>query len=375
MGLVAFLLFLQATDYSAEGLKALEAQKYEQAEQLFTKAAEADPKDYSAWFNLAFAQSQLNKDAEATAGYKKVLELKPGLYQAELNLGVLLLRQKRANEALAHLKAASDLKPNEQRPIRLMAEAEVEIGRGLAAGDRLGEGAPHFHRAVEIDPGFKNALLELASLYEARKQFAEAIEIYKQFPENVAAKERLGELLLESGKTDDAILQLEAALKTSPTSANRVALAAAYLRSKQTAKGAALLREAVEAEPANVELRMMYGRALRDQRILGPASQEFARAAQLKPDSKEAWSELAGALILLEQYQPALVALDKTRALGGETAAYYYFRAIVLDRLKDYKPALESYEKFLAMSKDKNPDEEFKARQRIRVIQKEMSKH
>ena len=118
----------------------------------------------------------------------------------------------------------------------------------------------------------------------------------------------------------------------------------------------------------------MYGRALRDQRIFGQAAQEFARAAQMKPDSKEAWNELAGVLILLEQYQPALTALDKAKALGGETAAYYYFRAIVLDRLKDYKPALESYQKFLSMSQDKNPDEEFKARQRIRIIQKELSK-
>jgi len=35
---------LQTADYSAEGWKALEAQKYEEAAGLFTKAAEADPK-------------------------------------------------------------------------------------------------------------------------------------------------------------------------------------------------------------------------------------------------------------------------------------------------------------------------------------------
>jgi hypothetical protein len=39
-----------------------------------------------------------------------------------------------------------------------------------------------------------------------------------------------------------------------------------------------------------------------------------------------------------------------------------------------YGPALESYEKFLAASEGKNPDEEFKARQRIRIIRKELAR-
>jgi hypothetical protein len=46
----------------------------------------------------------------------------------------------------------------------------------------------------------------------------------------------------------------------------------------------------------------------------------------------------------------------------------------VLDKIKDRKPALESYEKFLAISNGQNPDEEFKARQRVRILQREIRK-
>ena len=49
-------------------------------------------------------------------------------------------------------------------------------------------------------------------------------------------------------------------------------------------------------------------------------------------------------------------------------------RAIVLDKIKQYKPALESYQRFLEISQGQSPDEEFKARQRVRIIQKELSK-
>ena len=87
------LLFLCATDFTAEGMKALDERKYQDAADLFLKAVAADPGDYSANFNLALSYSLLGKAAEAIPVYKKVLDLKPGLYEAELNLGILLVGQ------------------------------------------------------------------------------------------------------------------------------------------------------------------------------------------------------------------------------------------------------------------------------------------
>jgi hypothetical protein len=62
------------------------------------------------------------------------------------------------------------------------------------------------------------------------------------------------------------------------------------------------------------------------------------------------------------------------RALGGETEGHHYLRAIVLDHLKDVKGALAAYQQFLAASQGKHPNEEFKARQRVRILQKELSR-
>jgi len=118
----------------------------------------------------------------------------------------------------------------------------------------------------------------------------------------------------------------------------------------------------------------MYARVLRQQRKFGPAAQEFLKVANAKPDSAEAWSDLAGVLILMENYPPAIAALDRVRALGAEKPAHFYFRAIVFDKNRVYDQALESYEKFLATSNGQNPDEEFKARQRVRILRKEVGK-
>ncbi len=397
----ALLLFAQNPDYSAEGMKALEEQRWEAAAQAFEKAAAADPKDYAARFHHALALGMLKRDAEAAADYRAVLELKPGLYEAQLNLGMILLRQKQAAAAVAPLEAAAEQKPGEFRPVFYAGEAlftagqfekaeacyakAVEIdpksaaahlglGRTRARLGRLDDAAPSLRTAARLDASYRDGLLELASLYEKAKRPEAALAIYREFPEIPAARERAGELLLETGKAADAIPQLEEAVAKSPTTANRFALAAAYMRSNQPAKAAPLLDQATAAEPGNYDLHITYGRALLSLHQFPGAAREFLRAAQIKPGAAEAWSELSTALILTENYPQALAALDRVRALGGEKPGHLYFRAITLDRTKQLKPALEAYRQFLAASQNQNPNEEFKARQRIRIIEKELAK-
>ena len=383
------------------GLKALDEKRYQDAADDLKQAVAADPKDYGAHFNLALAYSLLGRDAEAIPEYKTTLELKPGLYQAELNLGISLLREKRNTEAVPYLTSAVTQKPKEYRPNYYLADAllaagepekasqyfitaleadpksapaELGLGESLAKRNQLADAAPHFRKAAELNPDYRDRLLELATLYEGQKQGAEAIAIYQQFPENPGAQERLGELLLEAGKPADAIPHFEAAIEKSPTTANRAALAAAYLKNKEPGKALPVVEAILQTEPGNYDIRMLHGRILRDSRKFSPAAEEFYRATKLKPDSSEAWSELAGSLVLMENYPAALTALDRVAALHAEKPGHVYLRAIVLDKIKELKPALESYQRFLSLSNGQSPDEEFKARQRARIIERELSK-
>ena len=43
---------------------------------------------------------------------------------------------------------------------------------------------------------------------------------------------------------------------------------------------------------------------------------------------------------MADNYPQALAALDKVRALGAEAPGHYFLRAIMLDKMKDLKPAL-----------------------------------
>ena len=395
------LLFLQAPDYASEGLKALDSRNYAAAAEAFQKAIAADAGDYSAHFNLALAYSFLNRDTEGVAEYRKTLELKPELYEAELNLGILLLRQKDAAGALPLLTQAAGQRPKEFRPRYYLAEAQLQTGdlagaatsyrqaleldgksaaaelglaHALVRQQKLAGAAPHYRQAAALDGKYREWLLELADLYEKQKQPAEALAIYREFPENAAVQAHVGELMLENKQYADALPRLEEAFAKEPTEPNRVALAMAYLFANQLAKALPLMEQAVSAEPASFEIRMTYARALRDSRRFPAAAAQFAEAVKLKPNDAPAWRDLADMLYMAGDYEQALAGFEKARQLGEDTAGNCFLRAIILDKLRRLKPALEAYQQFLSMSQGKNPDQEFQARQRSRIIRLELAK-
>jgi Tfp pilus assembly protein PilF len=323
------------------------------------------------------------------------------LYEAQLNAGMLLLRQKKPAEALPLLESAAAQKTAEFRPRYYLADAQLAagnpgkaeenyraaleadgkspgaqlgLGRALAQQGKLAEAAPYFERAAGLDANYRDSLLELAALFEKSGQADKAIEIYRRFPGNPAVAERLGELLLESNQYSDAVPRLEEAYSKSPTEANRVALAEAYVFNQQPDKALPLFEKAVAAEPANYDLHLMYARALRDRKQYPPAARQFSEALKLKPDAGPIWNELGGTLYLAEDFQPALAAFDRAGQLGENTAGNWFMRAIILDKARQLKPALEAYRQFLSLSQDKNPDQEFQARQRARIIQRELDK-
>jgi tetratricopeptide (TPR) repeat protein len=194
------------------------------------------------------------------------------------------------------------------------------------------------------------------------------------FPDNPVALEHLGVLLTEQGQLPEAIQALEAVVEKMPTEARRVALAQAYLKNKQPDKAQAVIEPAVAAAPRDLDLRMFYGRLLRDQRKFPDAAAQFLAAAQIKPDFAPAWSELASVLMVAEQYPQALAAYDRLRALGAENTGEFFFRALAHDRLAQRPEAIENYKKFLAASQGKFPNQEFQARQRIRILENELKK-
>jgi|SRR5689334_451072 tetratricopeptide (TPR) repeat protein len=397
----AALLFLFQADYTSDGMKALEAGKYAEAAAAFTKAIAADPKDYFAHFNLAMAHTFLHQDAEAIAEYRKTLEIKPRLYEAELNGGIVLLRQKNPAEALPLLEDAAGQKPEQFRPRYYYAESQLQTGdyagaeenfrralaldaksadanlgiaQALVQQGKLDDAAPFFRQAAQAEPNYRGYLLQLGNLYEKANRPDAAIAIYREFPENPAAQARVGELLLAAKKFSDALPSLEEAYRKDPTPPNRMALAEAYVRTQQSEKALPLLEQSVAAAPGDYDLRMIYARTLRDRKQFAPAAKQFYEAAKLKPAESKPWTELGDMLYMSGDLPQALAAFEQAAKAGDTSAGNWFLRAIILDKLKQLKPAKAAYEQFLSLSQGQHPDQEFQARQRARILEREIAR-
>jgi tetratricopeptide (TPR) repeat protein len=399
MWVLYLALLAQSANVLEDGNKALDAKQYDRAIQLFTQAATADPKDYAAHFQLALTYSLLGRDHDAIPQYRTTLELQPGLYEAELNLGLSLMRTNDPAGALAHFRVAAEQRPKEFQPALSLAQALYSTGRfaeaeaayrtavaldsrsaaaesGLAMSlirqERADDAGPHVQQAFTLDRSYRAGFVALAELYESTGRTAEAITFFRMFPDDAVALDRLGALLAASGNLTEAIPALQAVVEKMPTDARRIALAQAYIQNKQLEKAQTVLLPAVQAAPGDFDLRMFYGQVLRDQRKFTEAAEQFSAATRIKPDAVMAWNELAGALVIADQYPEALAAFDHIRALGPESPGNLFFRALAHDHLQQRREAVENYNKFLAASQGKLPDQEFQARQRVRTLESDL---
>lgn len=354
----------KAEDPVAASLAHLDGGRAAEAIALLEPVVAGEPGNLPARFNLAIAYSMAGRDIDAISAFRKVLEQSPKLVAAQLNLGQLLVKTGRFEESIPLLEAAATEKQNDIRPVYLLARAWA--GRQLWK-----DAAPWFLKAVQLAPDDQSILLEAASCYEQAGMKQQAIDAYRKSTD-AGARERLGALLMDAGDEAGAVVAFEEVMRRSPSPASAFALATLYLRAKQPAKALPMAAYIVQKEPANADARLFLGRLLRDQRRFQEASDQFFAATKSKPGSVEAWNELAGMLMLLKNYSGAIAALDKSFELSGESPGYRWFRATALDSLHQAELALEDYRKFLAQSGGKFPDEEFKARQRVRILEREV---
>lgn len=95
------------------------------------------------------------------------------------------------------------------------------FGAELSKQGRLEEAVVELQSAIQADPGYATAHLNLAYAYDRLGRADEAIAAYQKAialdPKSAAAFNNLGVLFTNKGKYDDAVQNLEQGLKLDPT--------------------------------------------------------------------------------------------------------------------------------------------------------------
>ncbi len=181
---------------------------------------------------------------------------------------------------------------------------------------------------------------------------------------------QLGRVLAAQGKKDDAIVEIQAALKLTPNDSEAQRdLADLQSQSGSLADAEKTYRDLVKARPNDAEVHHSLGEILLKQHNFAEAEQEFMAAVKLKPDFGAAYGSLAIAADENKNYPLAIKALDVRDKLLPPTTVGIFMRATAYDHLHDFKQASVYYRLFLDAAKGQYPDQEWQARHRLIAIE------
>jgi Flp pilus assembly protein TadD len=390
----------------AQAEDAIQKNDFTGAETLLKKAIDKDPKNYQAWFDLGFVLNRLGRVEDSIHAYRQSVAAKPEVFETNLNLGLMLVRfnspeaerylraatglkptdhveegQARAWLALAHLlentkpedalaayRKASELTPKDPEP-HLSAGLLQERQKEFSAAEA------EYKQVLAVDPHSTEAAIGLTNLYMKSGRLGEAEPLLRRLaderPDDAGIHLQLGRVLAAQSKKDDAITEIQTALKLAPADSDaQREIADLYSSAGKNDLAENTYRALVTTQPKDPELHRGLGQALLRQKKFPEAQQEFLTALRLKRDSPDVYVDLAFAASENKNYELTIRALNGRTLLNAELPAICFFlRASAYDHLRDYKLAAVEYHHFLEVANGKYPDQEWQATHRLIAIE------
>ncbi len=175
-----------------------------------------------AWTHVALAEAYRQKEhrGKAEQHLREALRIAPGHQPARLNLSALYIEMNRFEEAIAEAErlVADPTFPAPWRALTNLGWAQFKLGR-------LAEARTTFQRALDRNPQYWPALLDLGILESDAGNRMRALELFRQVVEistvpsaRAEANYRIAEVFIALGNRERAIPHLSAAAEQLPES-------------------------------------------------------------------------------------------------------------------------------------------------------------
>ncbi len=209
---------------------------------------------------------------------------------------------------------------------------------------------------VEVVPRRQEDIALLARDYVTRALRADlsAAELRaKNEPASAPVRNALATRYLQAGRVDDAVAQLEAAIRLSPTDAEaRSNLGTALLQRGQVADAIRYLQDAVRLAPRDGRVQVNLANGLFAAGRLDDAVRIFRRALQLEPDNEDALFNLAMILGPRNQLDEATALLRRVLEVNPQHAEAHRNLAVALGLQGKLDEAIERDRSALRLAPD-----------------------
>jgi tetratricopeptide (TPR) repeat protein len=244
---------------------------------------------------------------QAIDAYKRAYALDPKSPVIGERLAEMYWKAQRVHEAVTEAQELLKRDPNDLQTRRLLGRIYLRSLGDLtssAQSEMAARAIEQYSEVYRLDPTDSESALWLARLYRLRNEHEKAEEVLrsllKQDPENEAAVQELTQLLLDEGKSADAVLLLESVTSRTPSPALLDLLGDAYTQAHDLAKAEGAYRRAVEQDPSELSHLKGLGQTLIAEEKFADALTVYQKLADLMPDDSDVtcvWRRFTGSSI------------------------------------------------------------------------------
>ena len=294
------------------------------------------------------ATSSAEYATKSIEAYKKAYALDPKSQVIGERLAEMYWKAQRIRDAVAEAQEILKRDPDNVQSRRLLGRIYLRSLGDVSATN----GQPEtVNRAIEqyreinrLDPSDTESALWLARLYRLKNDHDKAEQvlrgILKSDPENEPAIEQLTQLLMDEGKSAEAVTLLEGITAHSPSPVLLDLLGDAYTQTHGLAKAEQAYRKAVELDPSELSHQRGLGQTLLAEEKFSEALKVYQKLSDVMPDDSDVYLRIAQIYRELHQLDKAEENLVKARQYAPGSLEVMYNEAMLYQAQGRYEDAI-----------------------------------
>jgi tetratricopeptide (TPR) repeat protein len=267
---------------------------------------------------------KIDVSSDAIDSYKKALDLEPNSAVIMERLAEVDAESQRIRDAVQEAQAVLKIEPDNLAAHRLLARIYVRALGDMTDGDAqtadVAKAVDELQAILKLAPDDSESGLWLARLYRAQNKADDAEKVLRNIlqkvPDNGEALEQLSQLLIDEGRSQEAVTLLAQAADQFSSPDIYDLLGDAYSQSKQYDKAEDAYKKAVGMDPDDPGHRHGLADTLLTENKYAEALDQYKKLTQLEPGTYENYLRMSQLYRQLGQFNDAEASLMRAKQLN-----------------------------------------------------------
>ena len=294
------------------------------------------------------ATSNADYATKAIEAYKKAYALDPKSQVIGERLAEMYWKAQRIHDAVAEAQEILKRDPDNVQSRRLLGRIYLrslgDVSSSNGQPETVAKAIEQYREINRLDPSDAESALWLARLYRLKNEHDKAEQVLRSIlktdPENEPAVEQLTQLLMDEGKSVEAVTLLEGITSHSPSAVLLDLLGDAYTQTHELAKAEEAYRKAMELDPSEPSHQRGLGQTLLAEEKYSEALKVYQKLSDVMPDDSDVYLRIAQIFRELHQLDKAEENLVKARQYAPGSLEVMYNEAMLYQAQGRYEDAI-----------------------------------